>query len=353
MLGILFCFLLVLPLSNSKLNCSQCSDEFIVYRDCTETIRENASVNELMVSLKPLSGYFGIKIVIENSGSEILTDVRWTFSTTAGMVLVGGTGEGIIDQIEQNSETIISLYPTPGKTSSSPIGLGTIEMEATAQASTTTIQRTTAEAFSLLCFTFFSTDEGNTAEYTVTFDATWSQETHPFDFPPNPHFSGLIGASHNDEITFWGEGQLASLGIKSMAETGSKDPLNNEIDTAIASGVAFKKLSGGGINPSPGSISLTFKISDEYPLVSLVSMIAPSPDWFIGVDSLSLFENGDFLDEKTIVLYAYDAGTDSGTTYTSPDEPTDPPEAIYKIETNPFVYDDALIPLGTFTFSRV
>ena len=82
-------------------------------------------------------------------------------------------------------------------------------------------------------------------------------------------------------------------------------------------------------------------------------MIAPSPDWFVGVDSLNLYEDGAFVDEKTVVLYAYDAGTDSGTTYTSPDDPTDPAVPIFKIEGYPFFYEDELVSLGTFTFTKV
>ena len=40
------------------------------------------------------------------------------------------------------------------------------------------------------------------AEYTVTFDAAWSAATHPEDFPGKPHFSGLIGATHNGDLRF-------------------------------------------------------------------------------------------------------------------------------------------------------
>jgi hypothetical protein len=195
--------------------------------------------------------------------------------------------------------------------------------------------------------------ETDTVTYEVIFTATWSEETHPDDFPSNPHFSGLIGASHNDKVYFWREGELASPGIKNIAETGSKNPLNTEIGNAIIDKTAFKLISGGGIQTSPGSVSLEFKVSENYPLVTLVTMIAPSPDWFVGVDSLNLFENGSFVDEKTVVLYAYDAGTDSGTNYTSPNEPTDPPVPIFKIEGYPFFYDGELIPLGTFTFTKV
>jgi hypothetical protein len=35
------------------------------------------------------------------------------------------------------------------------------------------------------------------ARYRLTFNATWSAQTHPNDFPPSPHFSGLIGMTHN------------------------------------------------------------------------------------------------------------------------------------------------------------
>ena len=137
-----------------------------------------------------------------------------------------------------------------------------------------------------------------------------------------------------------------------MAETGSKDPLRSEINDAISDGTAFKLLGGGGINPSPGSVVIAFKVSEDYPLVSLVSMIAPSPDWFVGVDSLNLFEDGAFVDEKIVTLYAYDAGTDSGETYTSPDNPTDPQEPIFKIEGYQFYYNDELVPIGTFKFTK-
>ena len=58
------------------------------------------------------------------------------------------------------------------------------------------------------------------ATYTVTFTATWSAETHPYEFPAGAHWSGLIGASHSSGVTFWAIGELASAGIQQMAETG-------------------------------------------------------------------------------------------------------------------------------------
>jgi hypothetical protein len=188
------------------------------------------------------------------------------------------------------------------------------------------------------------------AEYEVTFESTWSAATHPYNFPTNPHFSGLIGATHDSSVSFWAEGELASAGIKNVAEKGSKNPLNNEIDATLAAQTAFNKLSGGGIGTSPGSVSLTFQVSNEYPLVTLVSMIAPSPDWFVGVAGLSLYENGEWVSEKVVELYLYDAGTDSGVNFTSRDVVTTPPVVISHIDES--VLPGSSVPYGTFTFTR-
>jgi hypothetical protein len=207
--------------------------------------------------------------------------------------------------------------------------------------------------FSIIILSFTGCIEENTVEYEITFNALWSEETHPDNFPSNPHFSGLIGASHNDQVYFWKEGEIASAGIKSMAETGSKNPLNEEISKAILEKNALSLISGSGINPSPGSTSITFKVNENFPLVSLVTMIAPNPDLFVGVDSLNLYENGSFVDEKTIILYAYDAGTDNGMNYTSPDNPTNPPISIFLIEGYPFIYENELVPIGTFNFNKL
>ena len=45
-----------------------------------------------------------------------------------------------------------------------------------------------------------------TAGYTVTFHTTWTAETHPTDYPPSPHFSGLVGGTHDNTVTFWEPG---------------------------------------------------------------------------------------------------------------------------------------------------
>ncbi|MCE5251967.1 spondin domain-containing protein [bacterium] len=196
-------------------------------------------------------------------------------------------------------------------------------------------------------------DPDDTANYLLTFTSTWSSKTHPQDFPSNPHFSGLIGVIHNENISFWKEGQLATPGIKQMAETGSKTLLTGEIDPVIVEGNAFVKLSGEGIAVSPGTVTLRFTARRDFHYMTLVSMLAPSPDWFVGVSGMSLFENDDWIIEKTVDIYAYDAGTDNGATYTAEDMPANPPEKIKKITGYPFAVDGKLSPIGKFTLLRL
>ena len=191
------------------------------------------------------------------------------------------------------------------------------------------------------------------ARYVVTFDATWAASTHPQDFPDNAHFSGLIGGTHQSGVTFWQPGSLATEGIRAMAERGQKAQLQGEVEQAIATGAAEFVLSGGNLDISPASVSLGFEVTQQFPLVTLVTMVAPSPDWFVGVSGYALFENGAWKDDIRVDLFAYDAGTDSGLSFESPDEETRPRQSIARLTGFPFLNGSTVLPLGSFRFQRV
>lgn len=190
------------------------------------------------------------------------------------------------------------------------------------------------------------------ATYDVTFNATWSATTHPDGFPSNPHFSSLAGATHSAAVSFWSAGEPATTGIKNVAEGGNPGVLLDEVADAINAGTAEFSLLGGGIDTSPGSVSMTIAVNGDYPRVTLVSMIAPSPDWFVGVSGLSLWQGGAWIESATIDLYLYDAGTDDGEDYTSPNAVTSPPQPIARLEGYPVRVDGEVRPVGTFTFVR-
>ncbi len=139
-----------------------------------------------------------------------------------------------------------------------------------------------------------------------------------------------------------------------MAETGGKSPLDDEIEALISGGNTASVISGGGIGRSPGQVSVQFDADQDFPLLSLVSMIALSPDWFVGIHDLALFENGQWIEEVVVQLHLYNAGTDNGETYVAPNATTTPQGEITRIVApSPLAFDGVVAPFGTFTIRRI
>ncbi len=155
------------------------------------------------------------------------------------------------------------------------------------------------------------------ASYRLTFSPSWSAATFPTSFPFGPHFSPIIGATHSQQTIIWRPNdQPSTSGIESMAETGSTSGLRNELQLRQNQATVDQIFSGNLIN-SPGSTSITLTVSESHPLVSAVSMLAPSPDWFVGIRDVSLRDNDQWIDSINLNLALYDAGTDLGERYTS------------------------------------
>jgi hypothetical protein len=191
--------------------------------------------------------------------------------------------------------------------------------------------------------------QAETMKYAVTFDGSWSAATHPLEFPTGAHFSGLIGATHNGEYAIFIDAGSATEGLERLAEGGRHSPLDQEIMAAIKAGTAGALIETGPIKPVPGKVEAVFEVGDKYPTASIVAMIAPSPDWFTGV-SVNLMENGHWVDKKTVTAFAWDAGTDIGTTYKAPDA-----DSKLRVSMNGaphFQKDGQAVPVGTFTFVR-
>jgi len=193
------------------------------------------------------------------------------------------------------------------------------------------------------------------ARYRLTFNALWSETTHPLNFPANPHFSGLVGAVHNEQVIFWQPAQIASAGIQRMAETGGKSDLLSEVQTAIDAGFALASINGGGIGTSPGTASIEFEVNRHYPEISLTSMLAPSPDWFVGVHNYSLLSDGEFIESATIELKLYDSGSDNGVRYTSANEATEPLAPIATVLSGPqdAPFTNGTPGVGSFVIERL
>ncbi len=170
--------------------------------------------------------------------------------------------------------------------------------------------------------------QGPGIRYRVTFQANWTETTHPTNFPPGPHFSSLIGAVHSSGRVFWQTGNLASPGIEAMAETGATGTLKSEID-AMTEAISYV---GNGIG-NTGQTTIDFYVSEDCPFVTFVSMLAPSHDWFVGINKLNLRNNmGEFVN-RTVDLRVYDAGTEEGDDFSFSGAATNPATPITRLTT--------------------
>jgi hypothetical protein len=171
--------------------------------------------------------------------------------------------------------------------------------------------------------------ENKTVEYTVTFSFNWNDNDFPVDYPTNPHFSPLVGWVHQKDNTFFDTGKTATDGIKIMAEVGSTATLIEELKALIDQKKGLKTYVGSVLGSGVGNIVLDVTISNEFPAISLATMLAPSPDWYIAAVNVILTDDDDnFIETKTIHGGVYDAGTDSGTTFTAANSATQPSENI-------------------------
>ena len=170
----------------------------------------------------------------------------------------------------------------------------------------------------------------SSATYRVTFQGNWTTASTPGGVVAGAHFTTLIGAIHNDMVIFWESGGTATPGVENVAELGLTGTFKSEINAdSNALSVIEKSVSGGGT----GSATFNITLTNEHPLVTLLSMIGPSPDWFVGVSGRSLLDTqGQWESLLEVDLFPYDAGTEEGTEFSLNNQATSPQGVIASIK---------------------
>ncbi len=195
-------------------------------------------------------------------------------------------------------------------------------------------------------------DKEEEVEYKVIFKSLWNKKTHPNKFPEDASFSTFVGIVHNKKACLWKEGSMASKGLSKLAESGKNGQLEKEISKKEKKGGIGDKFFLKCGKSSDKDRSTEIEVCEEYPMVSMAGMIGPSPDWFTGLDSVCLIEQGRWVDKKIVMIYAYDAGTMEGKSYEDKGKKTQPQDKIMRIEKEPFLCDGELIPVGCIMFVR-
>ena len=169
-----------------------------------------------------------------------------------------------------------------------------------------------------------------TAAYTVTFEGNWNTDSTPGGVAGGAHFTTLIGAVHNSDVTFWAPGGMATAGVESVAEIGGTSTFESEVSNAGAD-VKSPVRAGGVTATSTRTFPVEF--SRTHPLLTLLSMIGPSPDWFVGVSGLSLLDGSDaWRSSHTVDLFPYDAGTEDGEEFSLSNLATSPQGTITSLK---------------------
>lgn len=182
------------------------------------------------------------------------------------------------------------------------------------------------------CVIFFSIPNQKTiadeAEYRLTFSGAWTLQP----LPGGAHFSPLVGATHRQAGAIFSVGGSATIGVENVAEIGSTSALQTEINDGIAAGdMESLLLRPGNIGPEQ-DVTIEFSVTTEHSLLTLLTMIAPSPDWFVAVHDFDLRPEGIWVEEVTLELNSYDAGTEDGSDYSISNSATVPQQMIVALD---------------------
>uniref|UniRef100_A0A672ZXC2 Spondin-1 n=1 Tax=Sphaeramia orbicularis TaxID=375764 RepID=A0A672ZXC2_9TELE len=194
-----------------------------------------------------------------------------------------------------------------------------------------------------------------TAKYRLTFYGNWSEKVHPKDYPKPIHWSALIGASHSKGYVLWEYGGYASEGVRQVEEIRQK---GDEVLTVIKTKAQWPAWQPLNLRAAP---SAEFSVDGTRHLMSFLTMLGPSPDWNVGLsgEDLCTKECG-WVQRLVTDLIPWDAGTDGGVTYESPNKPTIPQEKIRPLTSldhpqSPF-YDPeggAITPVARVVVERI
>ena len=288
-----------------------------------QTLSDDASLSSLSLSAGRLSPAFAPTVTTYTAGVGYTVD-RVTVTAaknhaSATVAFLDGDDEPLADAdtATEGQEVDLAMGDTVVKvevTAQDTITVETYTVTITRTEQDTSLSPTASDAVAAFA---------SSAEYTVTFIGKWTSAVTPDGVPGSAHFSRLVGGVHNAAVAFLESGGTASPGVEAMAEVGGWTGVRDEVLAAAPNALASLVGTTGSISATD-SESLTATLTTDHPRVTLVTMIAPSHDWFVGVSGLALLDSsGLWLRSHEVDLYPWDAGTEDGADFLfSPDTAT-------------------------------
>lgn len=198
-----------------------------------------------------------------------------------------------------------------------------------------------------------------TASYQVTFTGQWDSSFGTV--PSGAHFTQLAGSAVLSSSSLWINGQAASPGIEALAEDGTTGTFIGEINAEATANTALKSVTSSSSNiGATGTTSFTIETSRTFPLFTFATMIAPSPDWFVGQSQFNFHNaSGEWKTDETVQLRTYDSGTEEGITFSRSNPATAPHGVIHRLNetiTGGIVFSDGLVDgkaIASVRFQRI
>jgi len=200
--------------------------------------------------------------------------------------------------------------------------------------------------------------------YSCTFTNNWSGDNHS-KYPGSAHWSPPVIATHGKKYSMWEPGELATKGVENVAETGSTSKLISEIKDAQGEDFAGEYVTGG-VTFNSNTQSQTFDdivLTPWFNMMSSVTMIAPSPDWYTGFYDLKPIDKSSdvWYQSFEVYSYAWDAGTETGQELSGNNPPEDPHKDIIELtkktlaENGPLLNPDGgkVLPMATWSCTIV
>ena len=190
------------------------------------------------------------------------------------------------------------------------------------------------------------------ASYKIVITLNWTSPN--FGVPAGAHVTTLTGMVHNKDTFLWMPGKLATAGLEDVAEIGNNIEMIKELDEILLKNKALSKFS---ISPPSvtGTVEANLYFNSNYSYISFASMIAPSPDWFMGIHDLNLKDKS-WINDTTVSLIMYDAGTEEGDVFGYNNPETVPPQNISLLTpANASVLANgnaSVAPVGTIRFIK-
>jgi spondin-2 len=129
------------------------------------------------------------------------------------------------------------------------------------------------------------------AVYKITLEGHWSRDLFPKHFPevrPPAQFSKSFGVSHDAAFNLFKIDTVASSGLKQFCSSADTHQWENgEINQKMV----FDEFSIPKLADPMDQVESRLFVQSNNSLVSIVTKLIPSPDWFIGIESLQVSQN--------------------------------------------------------------